>query len=139
MIDYNQFSKRSSTILGLLFTFLAIICFSLSVYIYKKEIPKPNKVLFAERDLQLCYEIGKGKSGFTGRLDVKAKKISFQKYGLTDGITEILESQNILNRCNNMKLVSYCIGTKDFKEGLEYGCDITGVEMVLEYQSPWSK
>jgi hypothetical protein len=140
MIDYNQFSKTSSTILGLFFSILAVVCFSLAVYIYKVDIPKPNKKLFAEKDLKVCEAIGKSKSGFTGKLDVNARKISFQKYGVTDGYTELMEAKNIIQRCNNMELKSFCIGNREGNnEYKDYGCDITGIEMVLEYKSPWGK
>jgi hypothetical protein len=136
MIDYNQFSKISSNVLGLLFTMIGVIAFGVSIMIYLTPIEEPDAKLHAQETLSECLEIAKSYSGFTGKVDVEAKQISIKKYGLTDGKTELLISDNIIARCNSVEVQKFCLGNAEPNDKKQ-GCSSTGVEMILKYKEPW--
>ncbi len=136
MIDKNQFSKISSNVLGLLFTLLGLVSFAIAITIYLTPIEEPDSKLHAQETLSECLEIAKSYSGFTGKVDINAKQVNIKKYGLTDGKTELLLSDNIISRCNNVEVQKYCIGNQEPKES-KHGCSSTGVEIILKYKEPW--
>jgi hypothetical protein len=138
MIDYNQFSKRMSVILGLLFLLLGISGFGFSVLIYMTEVKPPNSTLHMEKTLTECLDIAKSKSAYSGNIDLRAKQIKIQKYGLLDGKTELFETLNIIKRCNNVVIQEFCVGLMNTDKP-KHGCEITGVHVILKYQNPWNK
>lgn len=138
MIDYNQFSKISSNVLGLLFTLFGLVAFGVSAMIYLTPIDEPDSKLHAQETLSECLEIAKSYSGFTGKVDINAKQVNIKKYGLTDGKTELLISDNIIARCNNVEVQKFCIGNQEEnKDQSKHGCSSNGVEMILKYKEPW--
>jgi hypothetical protein len=138
MVDYNQFNKISSNIIGALFSTLGIAGFAMSGVLYMNPIQEPDAKLHMQETLSECLEIAKSNSGFTGKVDMGAKQVSIQKYGLVDGKTELLTAENIIARCNNVEVVKFCIGDKnnDVKNA-KHGCSMKGLQMTLKYSEPW--
>lgn len=137
MIDYNQFSKAMSITLGLFFSLLGIAGFGFAIVIYVTEIKPPNADLHMQETLTECLDIAKSKSAYTGNLDLKTKEVKIQKYGLIDGKTELVETLNVIERCNDVVIKEFCVGLID-NQNKQNGCEITGVHVVLEYKEPWS-
>jgi len=138
MIDYNQFSKKISISLGLFFFLLGVAVFIFSFFLYSKEITPPNAQLHMQKTLTECLDIAKSKSSYTGNFNPNEEKITIQKYGLENGKRELIETINIIERCNHVTLEEFCIGAMDINNK-KHGCDISGVQVVLKYKSPWSK
>ena len=137
MIDYNQFSKTMSTLLGLFFILLGLASFGFAGFIYTKDVKTPDSTLHMQETLTECLDIAKSKSAYTGNLDLKNKEIKIQKYGLVDGKTELMETINVIERCNDVVIKEFCVGLMD-TQNKQHGCDITGVQVVLQYKEPWS-
>ena len=138
MIDYNQFSKKISISLGVFFFSLGILGFVFSVIIYSTELTPPDAKLHMQKTLTECLDIAKSKSAYTGNLDLNAEQVKIQKYGLENGTRELMETISIVQRCNNVVVQEFCVGLMDTNKP-EHGCEITGVQVILKYQSPWGK
>ncbi len=138
MIDYNQFSKKISISLGLFFFLLGIAGFTFAAIVYTTEITPPDSKLHMQKTLTECLDIAKSKSAYTGNLDFNAEQLKIQKYGLENGKRELVETINIVERCNDVVLQEFCVGLMDVSKP-EHGCEIGGVQFILKYKSPWSK
>ena len=138
MIDYNQFSRRISIFLGLFFSFLGIAGFVFAAIVYKTEITPPDNKLHMQKTLTECLDIAKSKSAYTGNLDLNAEQVKIQKYGLENGKRELMETISVVNRCNNVVIQEFCVGLMDVNKP-NHGCEITGVQVILKYKSPWGE
>jgi len=139
MIDYNQFSKISSNVIGILFSTLGIAGFIVSGVLYMSPVQTPDANLHMQETLSECLEIAKAHSGFTGKIsEENPRQIHIQKYGLTDGKTELLIAESIISRCNNVEVVKFCIGDRNNDPKNEkLGCSNNGLQMTLKYTEPW--
>lgn len=136
MIDYNQFNKISTNLIGTIFLIIGLIGFALAIYIYMQPVQKPDIERHMTETLSECAEIAKSNLDFFTELDVKSQQLIIKKYGLNDAADTLFISESIISRCNNVEVQEFCFGKKDNK----YGCDKSeGLTIILKYVNPWQK
>lgn len=75
---------------------------------------------------------------YVATLSNDSRRINIKKFNITNGKKELLEIENIIGSCKNMKLKNFCIGKKEEKEEFSnYGCSLNGLEVTLEYENQY--
>lgn len=123
--EFSNFSYKFSSWLMIVFGFLF---FSLSIFNYFSPIKKYDWDVMKQDSMFACEEIARSKN-FTVSSTYKTGIIDFIYPYTNYPYSFFLESENLLLRCGDFKLKTFCMGDK-------LDCKINGISMTIEYQKP---
>ena len=147
MKNQNLASSVGSNLIGIFGTFLGLIMFAVSLYLYLTPIDKADREQDITEKTIACVKYANGfhntqyalneNSIYEARL--RGQEVIIRKENIVSGKDELLEIENIIANCKNMVLTELCIGQVETNpEFSSYGCQNNGLNVKLLYKENWT-
>lgn len=128
IFDTKEFSSFSYKLISIFLTVMGLMFFYFSIQLYLEPIQKIDWLKIKEDSFNVCEQTATEK-GYSVTRDYQAGKVEMKIIDLNNPVVLIAEAENILLRCQNFELVSFCVGDRE-------DCGIFGVTQTLQYKQP---
>lgn len=128
IFDRKEFSSFSYKLISIFLMMMGLVFFYFSIKLYLEPIQKIDWVKIKEDSFNVCEKTAEEK-GYTITKDYQAGKLEMKLIDLNNPVALTAEAENIVLRCQNFELVSFCLG--DIED-----CKIFGVTQTLQYKQP---
>lgn len=128
IFDRKEFSSFSYKLISIFLTVMGLMFFYFSMKLYLEPIQKIDWVKIKEDSFNVCEKTATEK-GYSVTRDYQAGKIEMKLIDLNNPVALVTEAENIVLRCQNFELVSFCVGDRA-------DCTIFGVTQTLQYKQP---
>tara|TARA_Y100000034_G_scaffold59528_1_gene72380 strand:- start:7539 stop:7973 length:435 start_codon:yes stop_codon:yes gene_type:complete len=128
VFNRKEFSSFSYKFISIFLTIMGVVFFYFSIKLYLEPIQKIDWNKIKEDSFNVCEQTAIEK-GYSITRDYQAGKIEMKLIDLNNPVVLIAEAENVLLRCQNFEMVSFCVGDRE-------DCGIFGVNQTLQYKQP---